>query len=161
MLSSLWNIYHSTTAYYFDPPCTCIAVLLWQRCDTLCISGLWMTSYLHVMDYMEVRRYRCRERSYCVVVRRLTPLLRSIGCLVCWTTGGAQTRRVHCARGFGGGACGAPLRCFNACKLVQKIIESQTVFTLFCVISIYFRTTTKRTLCPTNRTFVRLAVERT
>ena len=60
-------------------------------------------------------------------MRRLTPLLRSIGCLVCWTTGGAQTRRVHCASGFGGGACGAPLRCFNACKLVQKIIECQTV----------------------------------
>ena len=23
LLSSLWNIYHSTTAYFFDPPCTC------------------------------------------------------------------------------------------------------------------------------------------
>ena len=22
LLSSLWNIYHSTTAYFFDPPCT-------------------------------------------------------------------------------------------------------------------------------------------
>jgi len=22
VLSSLWNIYHSTTAYFFDPPCT-------------------------------------------------------------------------------------------------------------------------------------------
>jgi len=23
LLSSLWNIYHSTTAYFFDPPCIC------------------------------------------------------------------------------------------------------------------------------------------
>jgi len=24
LLSSFWNIYHSTTAYFFDPPCTCV-----------------------------------------------------------------------------------------------------------------------------------------
>jgi len=24
-----------------------------RRCDTLCTSGLWMTSYLHIMGFME------------------------------------------------------------------------------------------------------------
>ena len=35
----------------------------------------------------------------CVVVRRLTPLLPVIGCVVSWATLGAETRRVHRARG--------------------------------------------------------------
>jgi len=35
----------------------------------------------------------------CVVVRRLTPLLPVIGCVVSWATLGAETRRVHRASG--------------------------------------------------------------
>jgi len=29
------------------------SVLLWQHCDMLCTSGLWMTSYLHIMSICE------------------------------------------------------------------------------------------------------------
>jgi len=43
-----------------------------------------------------------------IVVRRVTPLLRDIGCVVSQTTAGAETRRVHRARGAGGAACNAP-----------------------------------------------------
>jgi len=28
------------------------SVFLWRRCDTLCTSGLWMTSYLHIMGHI-------------------------------------------------------------------------------------------------------------
>ena len=31
----------------------CGSVLLWWRCDSLCTSGLWMTSYLHIMGHMQ------------------------------------------------------------------------------------------------------------
>ena len=78
---------------------------------TSCTCSLWMTSYLHIMDTRRRRvdRYCCREslRHY-VVVCRLTPLLRRIGCVLSWTTAVAETRRLHRARGAGGGACNAP-----------------------------------------------------
>ena len=53
------------------------------------------------------------QRRRCSVVRRLTPLLLGVGCVVSRTTAGAETRRVHCARGVGGGVCecDAPLPC--------------------------------------------------
>ena len=40
-------------------------------------------------------------------LRRITPLLRRIGCVVSQTTAGAETGRVHRAVGCGGGACSA------------------------------------------------------
>ena len=39
------------------------SVLLWQRCDILCTTGLWMTSYLHIMA-------RQREKAYTQSVSR-------------------------------------------------------------------------------------------
>jgi len=39
--------------------------------------------------------------------------MRRIGCVVSQTTAGAETRRVHHARGAGGGACNAPLPSFT------------------------------------------------
>jgi len=32
----------------------CGSVLLWRRCDTLCTSGLWITSFAHNGQYGEV-----------------------------------------------------------------------------------------------------------
>ena len=53
----------------------------------------------------------CNEWRHCVVVRRLTLLLRCgpIRFVVSWT----PTRRVHRARGVGGGVCNAPLPCLQ------------------------------------------------
>jgi len=58
-------------------------------------------------------RYRCSEWRHCVVVRRLTSLLRHIGCVVSETTASVKTGRVHRERGAGGGACNAPLPCLE------------------------------------------------
>jgi len=59
------------------------SVLLCRR--TLCTSGfvddvIFAHNGRHVG--MLICRYRCSELSYCVVVRRLTPLLHRIGCVV-------------------------------------------------------------------------------
>jgi len=54
-----------------------------RRCDTSRTSVLWTTPHSHVMQgHLEARRYRCSEWRHCVVVRRITPLLRRIGCVV-------------------------------------------------------------------------------
>ena len=45
----------------------------------------WMTSYLLIVGHREACWYRCIEWRHCVVVRRLTPLLHRIGCVVSWT----------------------------------------------------------------------------
>ena len=38
---------------FFVPATYCRgSVFLWHRCDTLCISGLWMTSYLHIIKHI-------------------------------------------------------------------------------------------------------------
>jgi len=66
---------------------------------------LWMTSYLHILGRMKACRYRRSERSHCVVVRRLTSLLRCIDRVVSETISGAETRRVYRADGDGFGAC--------------------------------------------------------
>jgi len=39
------------------------------------------------------------QRFRCSVIDGLTPLLRGIGCVVSWTTAGAETRRVYRAGG--------------------------------------------------------------
>jgi len=39
------------------------SVLLWWRCDRLCTSGLWMTSYLHIMGHMQ--GCRCNTGTAC------------------------------------------------------------------------------------------------
>jgi len=63
----------------------------------------WMTSYLHIMNWpYGACRCHCSEwRHYVVVRSRLTPLLRRIGCVVSWTTEGAETRRAHRAKSAG------------------------------------------------------------
>jgi len=76
--------------------CSC-SVLVWRRCDTLCISGLWMTSCLRIMGNTEACRYRCGEWRHCVVVRRLTPLLCRIGCAV-----SIRRRRAPSCKGYRG-----------------------------------------------------------
>jgi len=64
---------------------------------------------------MEECSCRCSEWRHCVVVRRITPLLRRIGWVMFHRrrTAGAETRRVHRARGGGGGACSGPLLCLQ------------------------------------------------
>jgi len=69
---------------------------------------LCITSHLHTIRHVEASWWRCSERRHCIFVRRLTPLQRRNGCVVFWTMTGAETRRVHRARGVGGGACNAP-----------------------------------------------------
>ena len=59
------------------------------------LPALLMTSYLHIMCHMEVYLYHCDDWRHCVGVHRLTPLLRRIGCVVSWTTTGAETSRVR------------------------------------------------------------------
>jgi len=39
-------------------------------------------TYLRMMDHMKACRHRCSECRHCVVVRRLTNMLRRIGCVV-------------------------------------------------------------------------------
>jgi len=63
------------------------------------------------MGHMEARRCRYSDWRHCVVVRRLTPLLRRIGCILFYTIVGAETRRASRAGGDGGGVCNAPLPC--------------------------------------------------
>jgi len=43
LLFSLWNIYHSTTAYFFDPPCMCALFML--RPGTA--VGLLLSAFVH------------------------------------------------------------------------------------------------------------------
>ena len=64
---------------------------------------------------MEECSCRCSEWRHCVVVRRITPLLRRIGWVMFHRrrTAGAETRRVHRARGGGGAACSGPLLCLQ------------------------------------------------
>ena len=66
------------------------SVFIWRRCTTLCslptvlwISPRYICTYINgVMDHVGAYRYRCSECRHCVVVRRLTPLLRRIRCVV-------------------------------------------------------------------------------
>jgi len=39
------------------------SVLLWPRCDTLCTSGLWMTSYLYIMGHMQACQWNSQPAS--------------------------------------------------------------------------------------------------
>ena len=78
------------------------------------------------MGHVNACRYRCSEWCYCVVVRRLTPLLRRIGCVASETTAGSETERVLRARGSGGGACNAPLRCCVQSKGVYEKVGEAT-----------------------------------
>ena len=56
--------------------------------------------------------------------RRLTPLLRGIGCFLPRTTASAQTRRVFCAVGAGRGVCNAPLPCLHVFLVFVSEIAS-------------------------------------
>jgi len=40
LLSSLWNIYHSTTGYFFDPPCTFWAIVVNITCKRRLLQGI-------------------------------------------------------------------------------------------------------------------------
>jgi len=63
-----------------------MAVILWRLSDRLYTSGFMddviFALILEWTIHMEVCRYRCSEWRHCVVVRRLTSLLRRIGCVV-------------------------------------------------------------------------------
>jgi len=59
------------------------SVLLSRRCAISDVFPvLWTTSSVHILDHKETCRYCCSER-HCVVVRRITPLLRRIDCVAC------------------------------------------------------------------------------
>jgi len=58
---------------------------------------LRMTSYSHTTDYVLARRYRCCEWRHCVVVRRLMPLLRRVGCVVSAGAERWRGRSLRCA----------------------------------------------------------------
>ena len=47
-------------------------------------------------------------------------------CVVSYTTTGAETRRVRRTRGAGGGACNAPLSCFNVASLQLACYNAST-----------------------------------
>ena len=85
---------------------------LWRHL-TQCISSssggvaIWMTSCLHTVS--QKYRRRCSGWRHCVVVRRLTPLLRRSGRVVSRTMTGAEKKRLRRARGAEGEACNAPL----------------------------------------------------
>jgi len=64
------------------------SVLLWRRCG--CTSGFVDGVIFALVDHMEARWYRCGEWRHRVVVHKLTPLLRGIGCVVSKTTAGAR-----------------------------------------------------------------------
>jgi len=88
------------------------SVFLRQRCVVLCTSGFMDgLIFAHRGPYggmsIPLPRVTWRHR---VVVRRITPLLRLIGCVVSQTAG-AETRRCHRARGAGVAACNSPLLC--------------------------------------------------
>jgi len=63
-----------------------MAVILWRLSDRLYTSGFMddviFALILEWTIHMEVCRCRCSEWRHCVVVRRLTSLLRRIGCVV-------------------------------------------------------------------------------
>jgi len=78
------------------------SVLFLRRCDTLCTSGLWMTSYGGMpipLQQLTLLRHRAHANAPAASY---------------WlTTEGAETRRVHHERVAGCGACNAPLPCFK------------------------------------------------
>ena len=91
--------------------CCWIKNIFLEASDMLCISEFM--DYVIYADnrHTEVCWYCCSEWRHCVVARRLTPLLRRIGCVVSWTTAGAETTRVYRASVpvAGSRACNPPL----------------------------------------------------
>jgi len=65
------------------------SVLVCRRRDTLCTSGLWMTSYFGVMSLATLLRYGSSLAAVCAY--GLTPLLYGIGCTLSKMTAGAKT----------------------------------------------------------------------
>jgi len=80
---------------------------LWRRYHMLCTSGFMADVIWRHVDTL--------QRRHCIVVRRLTPLLRRIGRVVSQRTAGAMTKRIRHARCAGGGACNALLPCTHRC----------------------------------------------
>ena len=56
LLSSLWNICHSTTAYCFDPPCTSLHT---ELCMSLSFTILELGSYFHLSHLCNGRQMFC------------------------------------------------------------------------------------------------------
>jgi len=75
------------------------------------------TSDLRANFCARYRRRHCFQITGHMLLRRHahanTPAASYFGCVVSWTTAGAETRRVHRASGVMGGACNEPLRCYH------------------------------------------------
>ena len=86
------------------------SVLLWWRCDTLCIPVLpvlWMTSHFpYWATWLLLQRRRCSA------VNGLTFLLRGTGCILCYTTADAKTIEESIVLRVPGEICDAPLPCY-------------------------------------------------
>jgi len=98
-------------------------VLFWLRCDTSFTSGFMdVVKFARNGPYadMSIPLQRLASLRRCVVVRRLTPLLRRIGCVVLDDGWRRNYRRVRRARGDGGGACNAPLASWTHDENVSK-----------------------------------------
>ena len=83
------------------PPILCIlptTVACSSSGGVATLTVLWLTPYLHIMGHVEACRYRCSEWRHCIALRKLTPLLRRIGCVVSERTAGTETRWVNRAR---------------------------------------------------------------
>jgi len=107
LLSSHWNIYHCTTAYFFEPPCTPAASLQWyatlsgRSCNKVVITVAysWCTKFvihwsrwmsLHSCTYSPVAEGAHFTYSSYSATAKLTPtatflVLSGIGMRLTWT----------------------------------------------------------------------------
>jgi len=90
------------TEFCMHVACDRGSVLSRRRYDTLCISG-----FIDDVILGPVEACRKSQRRHCSVVRRLTPLLFGVGCVLSQTPAGAKTGRVYHARVAGIKACDA------------------------------------------------------
>ena len=90
------------TEFYVHVACDRGSILSRRGSDTLCISG-----FIDDVIIGPVPACRMSQRRRYSVVRRLTPLLFGVGCVLSQTPAGAKTGRIYHARGAGIKACDA------------------------------------------------------
>ena len=76
---------------------------------------LWITSRFPITGAMEACRYRCSDAAAASDVGPCC-LVSILAFPIDETRADAKTRRVHRAKGSGGGVCDIPLYCFDRCR---------------------------------------------
>jgi len=83
LLSSLWNIYHSTTAHFFDPPCILVTIhrilCFARRCGLITTSGHSNLATDRIAAVARVRVH-CSTKAPVAAVRSLSTNDRSLRC---------------------------------------------------------------------------------